>query len=338
MGTRVIEAGTRAAGWLLAGALMLCCAGAAPAAAQSNPLYGPMIAAAQTMQAASRVLYAEKEARGLLPPSGTDPNRTGMIGLEYTTMTTTPGELPAKRTAASPDFAAAMVKLIGGLNLAPGAPVVTVLSGSYVGGDVAVLAALEQLHLKPILIISAGTSQWGANNPEFNIIDMLKLLRERSIITTRGIVVVLGGTDGAGGGQDTASQAALHASAAADGIPVIDTQPLDAEVDELVAKAQSELRGSDPAALINVGAGIVGPGTCDESFVFPPGLSLTPVPCTAGTAGILMKMAKPGMPVIHILNMMRLAAELNLPYDPIPLPVPGTNLALYGLAPAPAAR
>src|SRR6185369_873091 len=139
MGTRVIEARTRAAGWLFAGALMLCCAGAAPAAAQSNPLYGPMIAAAQTMQAASRVLYAEKEARGLLPPSGTDPNRTGMIGLEYTTMTTTPGELPAKRTAASPDFAAAMVKLIGGLNLAPGAPVVTVLSGSYVGGDVAVL-------------------------------------------------------------------------------------------------------------------------------------------------------------------------------------------------------
>jgi poly-gamma-glutamate system protein len=230
-----------------------------------------------------------------------------------------------------------MVKLIGGLQLAPGAPVVTVLSGSYVGADIAVLAALEELRLRPILIISAGTSQWGANNPEFNIIDMLKLLRGRGVIATRGIAVVLGGTDGAGGGQDEASQAALHASAAADGIAVIDTQPLSAEVDELVATARRALGGGDPAALINVGAGIVGPGTCDESFAFPPGVSLTPVPCTAGTAGILMKMAKPGMPVIHILNMMRLAAELDLPFDPMPLPTPGENRALYGPPPAPPA-
>jgi poly-gamma-glutamate system protein len=211
--------------------------------------------------------------------------------------------------------------------------VVTVLSGSYVGADVAMLAALERLKLKPILIISAGTSQWGANNPEFNIIDMLKRLRDQNVITTKGIVVVLGGTDGAGGGQDEASQAALHASAAADGIPVIDTQPLGAEVDELVATARLALAGGDPVAVINVGAGIVGPGTCDESFAFPPGISTTPVPCTRGTAGILMKMAKPGLPVIHILNMTRLSAELSLPFDPVPLPTPGENTALYGPAP-----
>ena len=115
---------------------------------------------------------------------------------------------------------------------------------------------------------------------------------------------------------------------------MIDTQPLGAEVDELVATARGVLAGREPGAVINVGAGIVGPGTCDESFSFPPGVSLTPVPCTAGTPGILMKMAKPGLPVIHILNMMRLSAELNLPYDPMPFPRPGENTVLYGPGPA----
>jgi poly-gamma-glutamate system protein len=302
-----------------------------------NPYYAQMIAAAHVMQAASRILYAEKEARGLLPSAGTDPSNTGMIGVEYTTMTTTPGELPAKRTATNPDFAAGMVKLLAGLNLPPGSRIVTVLSGSYVGGDIAMLAALEQLQLDPILIISAGTSQWGANNPEFDIIDMLKLLRERGVIKTRGVVAVLGGSNGAGSGQDPASQAALHASAAADNIPVIDTQPFDAEVRDLVTFARMELGGKDPAALINVGAGIVGPGTCDESFTFPPGVTMNPVPCTRGTPGILMRMAKPGMPVIHILDMKKIAADLDLPYDPMPQPTPGENIALYGMPPQAAA-
>ncbi len=317
----------------LAAALVACVA-AASAQQPPNPYRSQMLAAAGVMQAASKLLYAEKERLGLLPPAATDPNKTGMIGLEYTPMTTTPGELPAKRTTTSPDFAAAMVKMLAGQKIAAGAPVVVVLSGSYVGGDVAMLAALEVLQLKPILIISAGTSQFGANDPEFNIIDMLKLLRERGVISTKGVIAVLGGTDGAGGGQDAPSRASLHASAAADGIPVIDTQPLAAMVDELVAKARAELRGTEPGAVINVGAGIVGPGTCDESFTFPPGVTTTPVPCTAGTAGILMKMAGPGLPVVHIINMMRLSAELGFAYDPVPFPAPGANGALYGPAPA----
>ena len=69
----------------------------------------------------------------------------------------------------------------------------------------------------------------------------------------------------------------------ADGISVIDTQPLDAEADELVAVAQRELAGEELAAVINVGAGIVGTGTCDESFAFPSGITVGPVGYTKGT-------------------------------------------------------
>ena len=130
-------------GLALAG--LLSAGSGAVAADGPDPHYAQMIAAAGVMQAAGRILYAEKATLGLLPPPATDPNHTGMIGLEYTTMTTTPGEVADKRTATSPDLAAALVKLLAGFNLPVGAPVVTVLSGSYVGGDVAMLAALEQL-------------------------------------------------------------------------------------------------------------------------------------------------------------------------------------------------
>ena len=163
---------------------------------------------------------------------------------------------------------------------------------------------------------------------------MLKLLREKGVIATHGVMVVLGGTDGAGGGQDDAGRAALHASAAADGIPVIDTQPFDAEVDDLVKFARGELAGAEPAAVINVGAGIVGTGTCDESFTYPSGASTGPIPCTKGTAGLMMRLADPGVPVVHVLNLRMLAMNLGIAYDPVPLPEPGANTALYGVAPS----
>jgi hypothetical protein len=143
-----------------------------------HPQFAEMLMAARSMQAASRVLWLEKEMRGLAPSMQADPNRTGMIGQEYTPITTTIGELPAKRTATNPDFAAALVRQIASLGLARGTPVVIVVSGSFVGGDVAAITATETLGLRPIVIASLSASMWGANEPEFSLIDMLAALRD----------------------------------------------------------------------------------------------------------------------------------------------------------------
>jgi hypothetical protein len=49
-----------------------------------------------------------------------------------------------------------------------------------------------------------------------------------------------------------------------------------------------------------------------------------------------MRLAADGLPVLHIINMRRLALEWGLPFDPTPLPIPGNNRAVYGSAkPAP---
>jgi len=301
-----------------------------------HPQFAEMLMAARSMQAASRVLGMEKETRGLIPSAQADPNRTGMIGQEYTPITTTIGELPAKRTATNPDFAAALVRQLASLGLARGAPVVIVVSGSFVGSDVATITATETLGLRPIVIASLSASMWGANEPEFNLLDMLSVLREHNVIRTRAIAAVLGGGGAIGGSMDVDGVAALRRSAARDGVPIIEARPVAALIDALLARINAAAGDERPGAVINVGGALVGLGSCRESYEWPPGLTRRAPSCGDGTPGLAMRLAADGAPVLHIINMRRLALEWGLPFDPIPLPIPGNNRAIYGaVKPAP---
>jgi poly-gamma-glutamate system protein len=301
-----------------------------------HPQFAEMLMAARSMQTASRVLWLEKEMRSLTPPMQVDPNRTGMIGQEYTSLTTTIGELPAKRTATNPDLAAALVGQIASLNLARGTPVVIVVSGSFVGGDVAAITATETLGLRPIVIASLSASMWGANEPEFNLIDMLSALREHNVIRTRVVAAVLGGSGAIGGSMDPDGVAALRRSAARDGVPIVEVRPVAALIDALLAHINAEAGEARPGLVINAGGALIGLGSCRESYEWPPGLTRRAPPCSDGTPGLAMRLAAEGLPVLHIINMRRLALQWGLPFDPIPLPIPGNNRAIYGAAKEPA--
>ena len=297
-----------------------------------HPQFAEMLMAARSMQAASRVLWMEKDARGLTPSAQADPNRTGMIGQEYTPITTTIGELPAKRTATNPDFAAALVRQIASLQLARGTPVVIVVSGSFVGGDIAAITATETLGLRPIVIASLSASMWGANEPEFNLTDMLASLRERNVIRTRAVAAVLGGGGAIGGSMDADGVAALRRSAARDGVPIVEARPVAAVIDALLTRINAAAAHARPGAVINVGGALIGLGSCRESYEWSPGLTRRAPPCSDGTPGLAMRLAADGLPVLHIINMRRLALEWGLPFDPTPLPIPGNNTAIYGSA------
>src|SRR5712671_5553163 len=94
-----------------------------------------MLAAAQTMQAAQAILIEEKRARGLWPGAKIDPNATGMVGQEYTAMTTSEATLSNKRTATEPDFAAALAKRVAAMGIGKGDKVLVIQSGSFLGAD-----------------------------------------------------------------------------------------------------------------------------------------------------------------------------------------------------------
>jgi poly-gamma-glutamate system protein len=300
-----------------------------------HPRYAEMLNAARAMEAASRVLAAERQMRGLMQGREIDPNRTGMIGSEFTGITSTLGDLAAKRTTTNPDFAAALARVVAALNLPRGAPVVIIVSGSFVGGNIAAITAAEALGLRPVVIASLSASMWGATDPGFNWLDMAAALRARGVIHARVAAAVLGGDGAVGGGMDAAGVAALRASAAGDEVPLIDARPLTALIDALLGRVAASIADAAPeetrpGAVINVGGALIGLGSCREAAELPPGLVPRSPSCTSGTPGLAMRLAQAGVPLLHVLNIRRLAVEWGLPFDPVPLPAPGNNAAIYG--------
>jgi poly-gamma-glutamate system protein len=292
-----------------------------------------MLQAADTMRAASAVLYPAKQALGIWPGAKIDPNMTGMIGQEYTPMTTTAGTLSNKRTATQPDFAAALAKRMAELGVAKGDKVLIIQSGSFLGGDIAAVAAAEALGADIVLIPSMGASQWGANDLELPLIDILALLLDKGVIHTRPLVAVLGGASGTGRNMEEGSPDILRAAIARRGVPLIDDPVLKTMVDKLTVLVDKALGSRDRLKLmVKVGGSVISTGNCTENQNYTTTIRPRTDPCTGTTPGLLYLKGTEEAPVIHIIDMTGMAKEMGLPYDPSPFPAPGTNAAVYGPA------
>ncbi|MFC2158926.1 poly-gamma-glutamate system protein, partial [Acidobacteriota bacterium] len=75
-------------------------------------LFNQMKKASQRMADAMAVLKDCRVSRGLDIDPLVDINRTGLIGEEFTILTTTIGQLEAKRTSTSPNFAGLLLYLL----------------------------------------------------------------------------------------------------------------------------------------------------------------------------------------------------------------------------------
>lgn len=296
----------------------------------THPRHGEMLHAARTAAAAARVVRAEKARLGLLQPDTIDPNRTGLIGPEHSEITTSIGILEAKRTATNPDLAAALVRQLSTLPLRHGDVAVLVLSGSFVGANIAVLAAVEALSLEALVIDSLGASMFGATDPSFNWLDIESTLRARGVLRSKTLVAVLGGGSGIGRNLEASGAAALRAAAARRGVELADERKLAPLIDDLEMRIVAAAGDAGRIGVfINVGGPVVALGTCEEADRVPIGLSRAPLQCSQGTPGLLVRLSRRGVPIIHLLNMRRLAIEYGLPYDPRPLPTIGNNPRVY---------
>lgn len=285
--------------------------------------------AARLMQISTQLIRAEKRQRGLLQAAGIDPAQTGLIGPEYSETTTSMGILQAKRTATNPDLAAAIVREIDSLQLPSGSPVVLLMSGSIVGANIAALSAVQALGLKPLVISSLGSSMYGATDPEFTWLDMLQLLIAQDLFRPQQIAAVVGGDGAVGRSLSQAGQEALRQNIADSGVPLINEASAQRVIEQLMALLKEETTTGWPL-LINVGGSVAALGTCENGALLPTGLITEPSQCEAGVPGLVLATLAQGGQVLHILNMKSLAGQWGLPYDPIPLPVPGNNRLVYG--------
>ena len=160
--------------------------------------YDMKVNAATQMEKAMVMLKDIRMEKAVFIDIENDPNETGLVGTQFSLITTDEGDLDAKLTTLDPNFSAAMVELLTRAGLTSGDTIAVMLTGSMPGANIAVLIACDALGIHPIVITSIGASQWGANDPDMTWLDMEKLLFDEGLISIRSIAASIGGRNDQG--------------------------------------------------------------------------------------------------------------------------------------------
>jgi len=264
-------------------------------------------------------IYRLKLDRNLEMNETADINRTGMIGLEYSFITTTIGNLEAKRTATNPNMAAVVVDMFTELGLQPGDKIAVNCSGSFPALNIAVMCAAEVMELDPYLISSFGASTHGANDPELTWLDMEHHLVGLGLLNHPSDLFSIGGMEDLGKEMPPELIDTIVSRIRGYGYEQFYHEDL---LENIRQRYHIYRQQGDVKCFINVGGNDASFG--DSSvMIHTDGGILTELSEKDNSTGLVQLFLKDGIPVIHLLNMKSLATEYGLPIDPLPLPQPG---------------
>jgi poly-gamma-glutamate system protein len=255
-----------------------------------------------------------------------DPNETGLIGEEFTSITTGEGSLPIKLSTTNPNFAAMVVQLIKDAELEKGDNVAVCMTGSFPGLNIATLAAIQTLELNPVIICSVTSSGWGATNPEFTWLDMQNELNKANLITAKSVAASIGGNQDIGMALSNEGRQKVMDAINRNNVNFINNDSLPLNIAERLKYINDFSKGKPIKLFINIGGGTASIGSDANGNAVPSGLNedimLKDIP---DKQGILFEMAKSRIPIIHLLNLEGLMKTYDLPRNPVPLPEVGTG-------------
>ena len=301
---------------------------------QKNSYFSEQIHAAQIMKNCLETIGEGRVEKGIPLDVELDPNMTGIIGKEYSQLTTTLGNLEAKRTGTNPAFAALLVKYFKDANLKKGDIVAIGASGSFPTLIVATLSAVNVLELEPLLIYSIGSSEYGANIPEFTFVEMLKILNRKNVLPYSLLAVSMGGDlDQAKGMFYSDSYEIIEKIAKESDTFFINTENIEENIKQRM-QLYKKSAGEKPIKIfVNIGGATPNYGNTPASITYPNGLVLNgPEVPEHPERGLMFEYQSLGIPIIHLLNIRDLAVKNGLPIDPIPLPKIGEGGVYYHIA------
>ena len=260
--------------------------------------------------------------KGLPIDAALDPNSTGIVGDEFTPLTTSLGDAAAKRTAANPAFAGVVARYFEQAGLNPGDVVAVGGSGSFPAFVLASLCAARAMELRPVLIYSVGSSMYGANIPGFTFVDMLARLRSDGVLPYSIAAVAPGGAHDTGRGVLFDEEGTtLVDEARRSGLPLVEGATLTERIRRRLAIYDAAAGGRPIRCFVNVGGATANYGDTEASLEVPNGLVLRlPSLPASPSRGLLFEFAARGVPVVHLLYVKGLARENGLPFDPVPFP------------------
>jgi len=279
--------------------------------------YAAKLRALRLEQRAERAILEAKEQFGITIDSRNDPDRRGIIGPQFTLITTDRGSQSAKALAAHPNFAAAVVQMLMEAGVREGDLVAVGMTGSLPGLNLAVFAACQALRAEPIAVTSVGASMFGATDPNMTWLDMETVTAEKGLWPFHSIAASFGGGGDVGRGLSPVGRQLLadaierHHARLLDHPTVLDAVRSRVALYDSVATA----RGRPLKVYVNVGGGIASLGGAQNGRLVPPGLTRRLARRSYPNHGVINVFADRGVPVVHLLQVEKLARQYDLLED-----------------------
>jgi poly-gamma-glutamate system protein len=289
--------------------------------------YDEKVQAAQLSAKAQETIKQEINRRGLVIDVRNDPNLTGLIGPQYSLITTDRSSIRDKLIATNPNLAAELVALLHRAQVGQGDPVAVMFTGSLPGANIAVLAACKIVGAKPVIITSVGSSSYGANYEDFTWLDMEDVLAKNGLWDYKSIAASLGGSDDQGRGLSPEGRTLLENAIKRNNIEYIssaeektEASTLDLNIKKRIKIFDRERNDLKYKAVINVGGGLAAVGSTQNARLIPPGFSASLKGRVFPAKGALNILAERRIPVIHLLDMTTFAEKHGLPTEIAPQP------------------
>jgi poly-gamma-glutamate system protein len=263
--------------------------------------------------AAQQHLSQWKLQNGSAADTDADPWNCGLIGIEWSGITTTLGDLSAKRTACNPAWAIQFSRWFEQQGLKPGDPIAIYSSSSFPGLLLSAIVASEAMELDPLLIVSLGASTWGANNPDYPWPVLATELRRAGFIHKRADFYTLGGGSELGHELSPEGAELLHNAAINAGVELLTADNLN----DMISLKTRLMESHQARLLLSIGGSHANMG--DDYDVLR--LHTGPVPVTdisVSGNGIIGYAMRGDIPVIHMLNLKHLSKMSGIPYDASP--------------------
>lgn len=280
---------------------------------ERQPYFNLKLKAAKQALLAQEAVKEAAQAAGVAIDRENDPYATGLIGQERTPITSDRGVVTSKILATNPNFAAAFVELLLRAGVRKNDLVACGMTGSLPGWNISFYAACWAIGAHPLVITSVGSSDWGANLPTLTWLDMEDILVKRGIFSYRSAAASIGGGSDNGRGMSPEGRQLIRDAIKRNGVELIETDDVDSSIlwrmhtySRLAAKKEID-------AYVNIGGGLASLGGSQNERLIPPGLSKHLAAKNFPVRGVINRMAERGLPVIHLLEVEKIAAEYGLP-------------------------
>ena len=223
---------------------------------------------------------------------------------------------------------AVFVELLKEAKVRDGDTVAVSMTGSFPALNICLYSAITTLHLKPVVISSVASSQWGANNPSFLWIDMESVLEKKGLFSFRSSAASMGGRNDMAREMTAEGREMIVAGIRRNGLKMIVARNIPADIDERM-KIYFDTPQAFPRAYINIGGGVASVGTRISRVLLKPG-KLSELSSDIKAETVVYRFLTEKIPVIHVENIKEIAKQYGLPILPGSTPQAGEGQVYHG--------